>query len=313
MSSEACGTIDFDIDASGSLEILAIQADTGAGGGALLFLTSGGPMTLGGTPGDPPDFAIDMNASGLFGEAGELVMHAGGPLTIREDIRADGSFLDGFAGSVEMEGCTLTVLPGVTIRANGAQGAIVLRDGAQMDVRDAAFSADPNTGLIELDHRNAAQVPLTDGTTFTGPTPILAVDPTVQNCDLDGDGFLNAEDNCPHTSNPAQEDNGGLGFLALPGELGDGIGDACQCGDLDNDGAVTGIDLADGRAGLANPAQFIAAPEKCNVIGATDATLHPELPIALDCRIDDITVLKRALTDPSLTPGILQKCAPAVP
>src|SRR5208283_2349192 len=53
--------------------------------------------------------------------------------------------------------------------------------------------------------------------------------------DTDGDGIPDPFDNCPYTFNPAQTDSGGVGAGSPP----DGIGDACQCGDLTNDGFVT--------------------------------------------------------------------------
>ena len=53
--------------------------------------------------------------------------------------------------------------------------------------------------------------------------------------DFDGDGIGDACDNCAFTANALQEDHGGVGAAAGP----DGIGDACQCGDVTGDGKVT--------------------------------------------------------------------------
>ena len=50
--------------------------------------------------------------------------------------------------------------------------------------------------------------------------------------DSDEDGVADFEDNCIYTPNPDQLDTNG-----------DGIGDACQCGDVNEDGAITGIDI----------------------------------------------------------------------
>ena len=56
----------------------------------------------------------------------------------------------------------------------------------------------------------------------------------------DGDGQPDAIDNCPYEPNPLQGDAGGLGVGSAP----DGIGDACQRGDVTGDGRVTSADSA---------------------------------------------------------------------
>jgi hypothetical protein len=264
-------------------------------------------MTIG-SP-SSPTFAIDISASGLGGEAGEITLESGGALTIDKGINADGPSLEGTGGDITIRGCTVTVLPTATLSAKQMLGTITLGDGDQMNLSGALLSADPSTGAITLNYRNTGQVPITTGTTFDGPVPTIAQDPNLPNCDVDDDGFLNAEDNCPHTSNPVQEDSGGIGLGSPP----DDIGDACQCGDLDDDGVVTGTDLRDGREGLTDAGKFIAAPQKWNVVGLVNTALHPLLPVSQDCEINDMAVLKRALENPGLDQTSLQECAPAVP
>lgn len=50
--------------------------------------------------------------------------------------------------------------------------------------------------------------------------------------DVDGDQVMNANDNCPSFSNPSQADSDG-----------NGIGDACECGDQTGDGTVNVLDI----------------------------------------------------------------------
>jgi hypothetical protein len=95
------------------------------------------------------------------------------------------------------------------------------------------------------------------------------VDPADPDPDFDGVCGWNlageVRDNCPNWPNPTQEDGGGVGT----GSSGDGIGDACQCGDVTDDGRV---DAADRDAYIAymstgDPYQTILASEKCDIDG----------------------------------------------
>jgi hypothetical protein len=115
--------------------------------------------------------------------------------------------------------------------------------------------------------------------------------------DSDGDGFPNTGDNCPMLPNPTQADTGRIG-----GTPGDGIGDACQCGDVSQDGAVTQADVTLFRQHLASPGgvPFLgAAAGKCSVIGV----------ITGQCDLLDAVVLRRALA--GLAPGVTQVCGSA--
>jgi hypothetical protein len=100
--------------------------------------------------------------------------------------------------------------------------------------------------------------------------------------DSDGDGIFDSIDPCPFTA-----------------------GAACKCGDVDGSGVIALPDETAVRAFLANPTGAVPAqPLLCNVIG-------PAAPFPLDCRIDDWAVMRRARA--SLSPGIQQVCAPALP
>jgi hypothetical protein len=123
-----------------------------------------------------------------------------------------------------------------------------------------------------------------------GAHPALAAPPG----DLDADLVANAGDNCPTAWNPDQKDTGGIGAASAP----DGVGDACQCGDVDFDFRVTNLDVGLYRLHLAaSPGAALgpAAVLRCDVAGAGAV-----------CDILDVTVLRRALA--SLAPGIGSLC-----
>jgi cysteine-rich repeat protein len=117
--------------------------------------------------------------------------------------------------------------------------------------------------------------------------------------DGDSDGTCNAADNCPYVSNPGQQDSGGV---ALP--IPDGIGNACQCGNLTGDGIVDQADVSTYRAFLANPGGNPLTPAAlttCSVVGGVPS----------QCNILDVVVERRALLGRS--PGIGQVCTAALP
>ena len=64
--------------------------------------------------------------------------------------------------------------------------------------------------------------------------------------DADADLIAAYRDNCRYTFNPGQEDTAGI-LTATP----DGIGNACQCADVDDDGDVDDFDINRFRASLA--------------------------------------------------------------
>lgn len=95
------------------------------------------------------------------------------------------------------------------------------------------------------------------------------VDPDDPDLDFDGVCGWNLagelRDNCPNWPNPLQADNGGVGA----GSTGDGIGDACQCGDVTDDGRVdeTDRDAYSAYMSTGDPYQTILASEKCDIDG----------------------------------------------
>lgn len=111
--------------------------------------------------------------------------------------------------------------------------------------------------------------------------------------DTDGDGVDDVLDNCVHAPNPGQEDAGGIGE-AVP----DGVGDACQCGDLDADGTVDVRDAVLYERYLAALAPPVTAAETCSVIGGR-----------IDCDPNDSASLRDGLVE--LAPGVSQVCEAA--
>ncbi|MFQ5513183.1 MAG: YncE family protein [Myxococcota bacterium] len=108
--------------------------------------------------------------------------------------------------------------------------------------------------------------------------------------DVDQDGVEDAIDTCPLVWNPPQAD-----------EDGNGVGDVCQCGDLDANGRVTASDVTALRGFLADPQTPPAAPSECDLAGAED-------PPA--CDLLDAVVLRRTLA--GLSSSAVQHCTPAL-
>jgi hypothetical protein len=118
--------------------------------------------------------------------------------------------------------------------------------------------------------------------------------------DQDGDGVLDSADNCPNAANGAGE----AAVAGVGNQLdsnGNGLGDACECGDVSDDGFITVSDPSFYRTHLADPVgvPFSAVQlSKCNVIGS-----------AQDCDLRDLAVLIRATQPVPLAPGIAPVCS----
>jgi hypothetical protein len=107
--------------------------------------------------------------------------------------------------------------------------------------------------------------------------------------DSDGDGHDDATDKCPFTPNPDQLDRGGIGPTP------DGIGDACQCGDVNGGGVVNVLDwvhLARAQALLAPP---LTAPERCNVMGLGNPDDADMDGLSDDCHLNDALRIREVL------------------
>lgn len=108
--------------------------------------------------------------------------------------------------------------------------------------------------------------------------------------DSDADGIPDASDNCIHVANPGQEDAGGL-----YGPPSDGIGDLCQCGDVNADGLIDLLDIALYQRGLSGLLPTALDEDKCSVVGGR-----------LDCEPNDHQRLREAIV--GIAPGADQVC-----
>jgi len=118
--------------------------------------------------------------------------------------------------------------------------------------------------------------------------------------DSDADVIAAYRDNCPFTFNPTQIDSG-----AILSVVADGIGDACQCADVNDNGIVDYDDYDDYRDSLADPDGLALTPAgvaKCSVIDSPGP-----------CEILDVSVIARSLEPIPFLPGIDQVCAAATP
>ncbi len=112
-------------------------------------------------------------------------------------------------------------------------------------VRDADYDALGRITSLEIGQR-AGGAALAVQTYGYDPTSarlsrVRATPGNLLSDDPDADRVATSSDVCPNAYDPDQLDRGGLGDASGP----DGIGDGCQCGDVDGSGRVT---LADGFA-----------------------------------------------------------------
>lgn len=125
--------------------------------------------------------------------------------------------------------------------------------------------------VLELEPQVRAALGLADptgGYLYPNGRPALASAPTATTCnglpDIDLDGVPDVDDNCRFVANFNQQDRGGINSTDP-----DGIGDACQCGDVTGNGIVNGQDGgAITRHGLdIEPNPSFNEPGNCDVSG----------------------------------------------
>ncbi len=317
-----------------------ISADSGSISGPLIDLLSDGSITI----------LDNINGNGggtTGGRGGRVEISAEGSILLGSTtvISADGPS-SGSGGNIIVAGCGVTVSTSAQLSALADDGTITLKDGDQMTLA-GDFQAGPGGTLTKIDlrYRDVTKPPITTGATFSPTERLFGGDLLVQNCDLDADGVQNADDNCPtipngpneagvpavgnqtdsdgdevgdacdncpFKPNPNQIDSGGVASAGDPlGNLRDGIGNLCQCGDVTNDGRVNQLDLDRQRDALAGISPGISAPNKCNTRGPIDVSAPDAFGVTPDCELNDWAVMNRKLS--GLDPGSTQVCAAALP
>lgn len=237
--------------------------------------------------------AVDPNAPGTGGFA-----PSGDPLADDPDPSgAGGAVLGGYGRCVAPRaGSSCNVSTGGGCQSGEfCNGGVCAREhGTCRSVADCP----PAAGIACVPDAVVATVSDTDGDSVVDPfdpapsAPDPALGPCTTAPDLDGDQRLGACDNCPTVSNGKQEDRGGVGTGSAP----DGIGDECQCGDVNGDGRVTATDsVLITRSLLTPPTATLARRELCDVNGDDR------------CSATDAVIVRRALLQPA-TASILNVC-----
>ena len=171
------------------------------------------------------------------------------------------------------------------VTVNSASGDVSLLagqgDGSFQDAISMSAAAGPTAvAVVDLDGDSLPDIAVpTAGSDVLAVFLNLAAAP-----DSDGDGSTDDQDNCRLAFNADQADSGGVGAGSPP----DGIGDACQCGDVSRDGQISLVDVVLYRRTLSalppTPTFSMEALGICSVVGN-----------ASSCTDMDVTRLRRTL------------------
>lgn len=276
--------------------LLSVTGPLTAGGGA----SAGGSITLDSVGGIDVQSPVTANGLASDADGGQVRITADGPLTLASSITANGGTAADVVGSVDLRACSITASAATIVESKGGSGAIFIDSGSSMALA-GKFTAGSSGGLTRLRYGIASVPPSTAGAIFS-PAATQVFTATLVPCaaqcgpvDTDGDGRGDGCDTCPYALDPAQIDRGGKGTGSPP----DGIGDVCQCGDVNGDGRVTVVDATVATRALLNPpTASMAHPELCDVGGS------------LACTTADAVILRRAQLSPP-TASLVQQCLPA--
>ncbi len=312
------GSITIRSDSNGTISAdLRADSKNGEGFGGFIDVVVGGELSIiGGSAGVPLLVSADGNGAGGFGgDGGEVILDAGGNVSIGEfvAVRARGAIPDGFGGDVVVDaGATLSVAGDVRADARGANGA-----GGFVDLRG-----------IDISLGQTASIDLTGGggggdlTLFAADT--IAVGATI---DLSATGG-GPTGSLTLVSGGSTTVSGSIAVTGTPDPSGANLtADTCaftlMSGALVDNGATNGINRltahglvtleagatmrADGTNGVntivyANPSQppsVVAIVTPAPQIGLDEAIgACTTCSIAADC--DDANVCTDDLCDPAL-------------
>ena len=185
-----------------------------------------------------------------------------------------------------------TVVLSNTLTISGlARGTVVSVTGGEYSINGAPFTSE--RGVIV--NNNSVQLRTTSSSTAnTTVNTVLSIGSvsdtfSVSTDDSDADGVYDAIDNCPDTSNSDQIDRGGVNTTSP-----DGIGDACQCGDVNGDGNITNTDSRLIRLSMFGWSLPSYDSAFCDVSGDSQ------------CTNTDAVIIQRTLL--GFPPGISQSC-----
>ncbi len=265
------------------------------------------------------DASVFLQSSTLLADANAIQVNgSGSTVAYTHTILAGGCRVGALGGAFESRGYNMHAIANLcdqhvtdqttadfllsTLDDHGGptQTLLPLVGSPALDAGAMLISADPNEipgGCADRDQRSFERFSDSDGA--AGAACEIGA---VEFFDDDLDGVEIHADLCPNFADPGNLDSGSVGSMTA-----DGIGDACQCGELTGDGSVldgAGGDVERLKQHLAGvgPALTQTELDRCEVFAGSS-----------ECDLVQLVVIARAAQDPTLAPGIQQHCNSAQP